>query len=472
MNNALSRRRLRALLPIVVLLMGGCAATDTRDAADAGAASSPETFPMPREIEGNVAFWRKVYAHWSRGQVALHDDEHLALVYEVITLPGPIGPGYTREQRDLIRNRTGYLRARLKRLEARVAAGESLSTDERALLEVISTQAGPRALAGAHERLRVQRGISERFRRGLEISGRYEQAFRDIFRAAGLPEDLAYLPHVESSFQVSARSSAGAAGVWQFTRGTGKLYMNVNGAVDERLDPVIAAEGAARYLQDAYRRLGSWPLAVTSYNHGMGGMARAKGEFGNDLGRIVREYKGPLFGFASRNFYAEFLAAREIASNPRDFFAEHINYRKPLAEDRLILPHSLPVRRIANHYGLSSSRLAELNPAWRAPVRDGRVHLAAGSSLWLPQGTLVRVTSVPAPVPVLVAKADVPANAARRSRPSGTGGGGRLHVVKPNETLYEVALRYDLSVDKLRRLNRLSPRHTLIRPGQRLRVSI
>jgi membrane-bound lytic murein transglycosylase D len=78
-------------------------------------------------------------------------------------------------------------------------------------------------LNGAAMRVRSQRGIRERFKHGLEISRRYDRQFRKIFRDAGLPEDLAYLPHVESSFQPAAKSSAGAVGMWQFTKAQRKL---------------------------------------------------------------------------------------------------------------------------------------------------------------------------------------------------------------------------------------------------------
>jgi membrane-bound lytic murein transglycosylase D len=198
-----------------------------------------------------------------------------------------------------------------------VAAGQPLDRGDRELLARLD---GGR-LAGAAERVRSQRGLRERFRRGLEISARYEQHFRRIFRDAGLPEDLAYLPHVESSFQAAAKSSAGAVGIWQFTRAAAERYMTVNEIVDERLDPIAATRGAARYLRDAYNRLGSWPLALTSYNHGVNGMQRAKNLYGGDLVRIIADYDHPQFGFASRNFYTEFLAARDIARQPERYFA-------------------------------------------------------------------------------------------------------------------------------------------------------
>jgi membrane-bound lytic murein transglycosylase D len=478
----------------LLLLLGGCSSVEERQVATG-------TFPVPPEIEDNVAFWRNVYGAWSRGEVAIHDDEHMGVIYEVAKLPGAVRAGYTSEQKRFVRARKAHYKSRLDSIERKVRAGRSLSSSEDELHDKLVDAGGKRALYGASDRVHSQRGLRERFHRGLEISGRYDAKFREVFRSKGLPEDLAYLPHVESSFQAHARSSVGAAGMWQFTRGTGKIYMTVNGTIDERLDPVVAAEGAARYLGDAHRKLNSWPLAVTSYNHGQGGMKKAKSIYGDDIGSIVRHYKGPHFKFASRNFYSEFIAAREVASNPKKYFPEGVNYESPLSEDRLVLPHSMPAPQVARHYGVSTYRLADLNMHWRRPARQGRANLPRGSTVWLPQGSLGGVAGVRMPMPVVVAKAKPkpkpvkvaqakpkpvkvakakpklkpvkvaqakPKPKAAKAAPSRT---AKVHVVKPNETLYRVATRYDLSVDELRRLNRMGPKDTDIRPGQRLRVS-
>src|SRR5205823_9329759 len=135
--------------------------------------------------------------------------------------------------------------------------------------------------------------------------------------------DIALLPLVESSFENRALSSAGAAGIWQFTRGTGKLYMSVNKKLDERLDPAKATRSAARLLHDNYNALGSWPLAITAYNHGRAGMMHAQSEVGSsDLTKVIQDYKGPLFGYASMNFYSEFIAAVDVYDHYQDYFGE------------------------------------------------------------------------------------------------------------------------------------------------------
>ncbi|HYE37835.1 lytic transglycosylase domain-containing protein [Methylocaldum sp.] len=366
--------------------------TSSTPRTTSAASITPGVFPKPTAIETQVAFWRNVYGVWSRSQVALHDNRFLDVIYEVIQLPGDITEGYTPSQKELVRERTAYWQSRLRDLEQKVAAGMPLAPNDQRLVSKISPRGNLKtALQGASDRLRGQRGLRERFKRGLEISGRYDHRFRDIFRQAGLPEDLAYLPHVESSFQTQARSSAGAVGIWQFTRAAAERFMSVNMIIDERLDPIASAHGAARYLSHAYSKLGSWPLAVTSYNHGVSGMLRAKQYFGNDFMRIVYDYDHPQFGFASRNFYAEFLAAREVARQPERFFPEGLRYEKPLDWDRVILTQNALVSTLSRQYDTDKSQLIALNAAWTEPAKSERAALPAGTAVWLPSGTLRQI---------------------------------------------------------------------------------
>ncbi len=353
---------------------------------------SDATFPTPPELQPQIGFWRNVYASWGRGQVALHDDRFLDLVYGVLSLPGEIGESQTPEQQAFVKGHQENLRVLLRQLEAKVAANAPLTPAEQKLADRIrASSGGPNAIAGAGDRLRTQRGMRERFKRGLEISGRYDAAFRGVFREAGLPDDLAYLPHVESSFQNHAASSAGAVGMWQFMPGTARHFGMLNAAVDERRDPVASAQGAARYLGNAHDRLGSWPLALTSYNHGVGGMKNAQQAFGNDFVAIVRNYSGKGFGFASRNFYTEFLAAREIARNPQRFFPEGVRYEPPLNLDRVRLRQAVSAMTLASYYEVSPWELTSLNKAWNPAAQNGQIALPTGTLVWLPAGTVERL---------------------------------------------------------------------------------
>jgi membrane-bound lytic murein transglycosylase D len=375
----------RGVLPLFVVLLS---------LTSARAADADTTFPCGDSMREGVEFWKNVWTRWSLGQVVLHDTDHPSIVYDVFDLPPPAGEAYTDEQRDYVKARREALQARLAAIEQKLADGAPLADDEKELALKITETAGSAAITGASQRVRSQRGLRERFRRGLEISGRYHDAFVAVFREAGLPEDLADLPHVESSFQAAARSSAGAVGVWQFTRAAARKFMLLTPAIDERLDPVAAARGAARYLKTAFDELGSWPLAITSYNHGIEGMRAARDRFGEDFARILDEYDGRTFGFASKNFYKEFLAAREVARDRDTYFPEGLVPELPLAHDRVTIDRPTQAQTLAFRYGVPLRGLVAINPAWTARAVHGSSLLPAGTEVWLPEGTLARVASL------------------------------------------------------------------------------
>ncbi|MGH9818286.1 MAG: transglycosylase SLT domain-containing protein, partial [Candidatus Acidiferrales bacterium] len=245
----------QALLAALVLALGALipaisAATPRADTAAVRSIRDP--FPQPPELRDAVEFWRRVFAVWRRDQVVFHDTESLGIVYDIVELPGPVADAQTPRQQAYVRARRQSLERGLRELARRVRFRMGLNKEQQRLLGVISHGGGTHVLAGADSRVRSQRGMRERFLEGLEISGRYDRIMRDIFRDAALPEDLALLPHIESSFANNARSSAGAAGMWQFMPAAGRRFLRMNSAVDERFDPILAAHGAARYLRNAY----------------------------------------------------------------------------------------------------------------------------------------------------------------------------------------------------------------------------
>lgn len=443
--------------------------------AEPAAGSPSDPFPFPADFRDGVEFWKKVWTTWTMGQVVFHDDRHHAVVYEIADLPGPVGEAYSEEQRVFVKARREALRLRLREVERKAAAAEPMDDAEKALALQIVNVAGPYALNGASERVRSQRGLRERFLRGLQISGRYHREFTRVFREAGLPDDLAYLPHVESSFQFQARSSAGAVGVWQFTRGAARKFMIVGPAIDERWDPVAAARGAARYLKNSYQDLGDWALAITSYNHGLEGMRGARERFGTDFVRIVDEYDGRYFGFASRNFYLEFLAAREVAKNSTAYFPEGVAFERPLSEDRYVLDRPATPSTISSLFGVPLDRLAALNQAWTRRAMRGAAALPAGVQIWLPEGTIEHVAagSKPAPRKTAPPATRAAANATPPPRPGAAGGVSSfvIHVVRRGESLVAIASRYGVSLGQLLGVNDLAG-HSVIHPGQQIRVPV
>jgi peptidoglycan lytic transglycosylase D len=282
---------------------------------------SPQ-FPVSPAMAERVRFWIDVFSRTSHSQAILHDRDDPRVVYDVV----PYGPDGDTTQIDATR-------ASYERLLSTMATESVYRTLTPAItppsLERLRVQAmfgdraGPIAYVRALGNIRAQRGMKEAFIDGLARAELYLPGIRRIFAEAKLPPELVYLPHVESSFNPSAVSRAGAAGLWQFTRVTFEHYDKTTSGADARFDPVRSKEVAAQHLLRARNVLGSWPLAIASYNHGVAGMARARAEVGVDsLDDIVRGYDGASFGFASQNFYAEVLAAAHVASHARQYFPD------------------------------------------------------------------------------------------------------------------------------------------------------
>ena len=262
-------------------------------------------------LEQRVDFWKKIYTQYGADDVVIHDKVYVNLIYDVATDA-------------TLNEKTANIKSALKEIQANLDSPENLSESAAGIMQAIVAQGLPLSSSLIDyllDNIHAQQGVKERFRDGVIRSGRYVDQFRRIMTNQGVPEELALLPLVESSFQ-NVRSKAGAVGVWQFTSGTGRSYLRITSKVDERLDPVRSSEAAARLMRDNYAALGAWPLAITAYNHGRGGMLAAQKEHGSDLPKIIDEYRGPAFGYASMNFYSEFLAAVEIYENYPQYFGE------------------------------------------------------------------------------------------------------------------------------------------------------
>ena len=214
-------------------------------------------------------------------------------------------------------------------------------------------------------------------RRSLERAGRWRAHIHAEFEALGVPVEIAALPHVESSYNPDARSHVGASGIWQFTRSTGRRFMRVDHVVDERNDPFAASRAAAQLLAYNYSLTGNWPMAITAYNHGLGGVRRAMAEYGDDaLVDILRNYDGRTFGFASRNFYVAFLAALQVDREAQRYFPG-VRPEPAVHYDVAELPAYVAADRLVAATGLSGDELARHNPALQSIVWQGKQAPAA-----------------------------------------------------------------------------------------------
>lgn len=279
----------------------------------APATTHEESLPRPANLESNITFWRIVFTQWGERELAIHDGERLDVVYEVMRTepPGTNGKA-AREAAERVRLRLAHYAGLLRLLEDQGPV--TLGEDGARIFDLWGCPCAPGMLAAAADRLHVQRGIRERFAAALRRSEGMRPRILPVLRRNGVPDELAALPLIESAFDNRAVSHAKAVGLWQFIRATARRFgLIVRGRRDDRRNPVRSTSAAARMLKHHHDELKSWPLAITAYNHGLDGVRRAVEAMGtDDIGRIVAEYRGPRFGFASRNFYAEFLAAAEL----------------------------------------------------------------------------------------------------------------------------------------------------------------
>lgn len=431
---------------------------------DKRASSAVSPLPYPKALQPQVEFWTEIFGTYSEYQVVIHDAVYLDKVYAVLDFRPLLKKHGEAKARKLKAKRTKQelrkVRAALRKLHKHGAKGRTLSTREkkiRALFRDVRERHKFRK-AAAKGRLRAQSGIRERFHQSLRLSGRYLPRMEKIFRQKGLPVVLTRLPLIESSFNIEAYSKVGAAGIWQFMPATGRLFLTINHVVDERLDPIIATRAAADLLKSNYDRLQTWPLAVTAYNHGPAGMARAVRKVGTrDIVPIIRRYKSRTFGFASRNFYAELLAAIEVEKNSAKYFGP-IKRDPLLRYDEVDLQHFVSLENLARAANTSTERLVALNPAFGSLIRNGKLHVPRGRRLRIPAGTRKDFDRRYAALSPR-AKADRQAAAFA------------FHKVRRGQTLGGIAQRYGTSARTLQRLNGLRSAH-FIRIGQRLRVPL
>lgn len=442
MRAALRTNPLRLLL--VTLIIAALAVLSPPVRAD------EDSIPFPAELQKDVDFWIRVYTEITTAQGFLHDARDLSIVYRKLDFDPDIQP---RARRDVLDVERKKIETMLKRL----ASGSSnLNEEEQRIKQAFGASGTPARFRQAAGDVRFQLGQADRFRAGVERSGIWEGHIARTFANLGLPPELAALPHVESTFDPTVYSKVGAAGMWQFMPETGKRYLRIDEAVDERMDPFRATEAAAQLLEFNYRMLGSWPLALTAYNHGAAGMRRARDAMGTtDIAVIARNYKSASFGFASRNFYVSFLAALTIDRAPEKYFSD-LKLRPEMAYVEVEMPAYVPVEALHRSLGIEPTVLAQYNPALLPAVWEGRQHVPKGYRLRLPQSAGQLTTQQ------VALRVDEKDQFSGQPRP-------RTYRVRSGDTLSGVAARHGLTVSALASLNGLSNK-AMLKIGQNLRL--
>ena len=337
-------------------------------------------FPTPDGLEAHVMFWRMVFSRYTSRQILLHDNTYPQVIYDVIDLDhsSGVGPAIRKYKKILLQ-----LHQREVTKSSRV-----LSLQEEKIFHMFEgIREKDKFKKAAYQRMRAQIGQRDRFMKAIRLSGLYQKRFEEIFASYVLPLELTRIPFVESYFNPKAYSSAGAAGVWQFMPATARMYdLQVNSKVDERYDPFKAADSAARLLKANYEMFGSWPLAVTAYNHGPAGLLKAIKLLGTkDLGVIVRKYRGKNFGFYSRNYYAQFLAAAQLMLDYKKYFGP-VEALPGMQYESVTIAQQVFINDLVSDLAIPKDELLILNKGLKRSVTQSRIPLPKNFDLKLPPG--------------------------------------------------------------------------------------
>ncbi len=327
----------------------------------------PAVFPVTSHVAKQVWFWEAVFSKYNASHILLHDADFPDIIVDIIDfdqLARKKG-GNTRFDR---RGKDQVMQKYIDRYQLAVKRfseiGEGAlkhgAMEQRIHTVYARNPAATRALLAGKITIRGQAGLSDEFRRAAQRAEQHLPYMEDTFRRQGAPTDLTRIAFVESMFNTNAVSKVGASGIWQFMPQTARDYMLVNHYIDERNSPFKATKAAAQLLLHNYKELKSWPLAITAYNHGRGGMARATRQVGSaDLSQIILRYRAPSFGFASKNFYAEFIAAKNIYNK---FYAPKRQPSPNLVTRPLSINKRISISHLVRFTPLDLETIKQYNP--------------------------------------------------------------------------------------------------------------
>lgn len=349
------------------------------------------SFAIPKGLETNVQFWLDVYTKYTTDQGVIHDAEYIDLIYETLDFTAIVartdidGSQKERQKTKMVKESKKRVKEMLQKFET-LKDPSSLGEQEKKIWDYFAKIDDKKKFKEAQtkQRLRFQLGQKDRVIQGIYFSGRYLEEFEKIFKEAGLPLELTRLPFVESSFNVLARSKVGASGLWQIMRYTGRPYMMINNAIDKRNHPFEAARLAAKLLRNNFDMLGAWPLAVTGYNHGPSGVLRlTKTHQSRELGDLFPKGAKKRLGFASRNFFASFVAILEVEKNAPKYFG-NVTWSQPLAAVDVRMPFEVKYSDVLRWFEGDDNKAQIFNPQITQTARKGKISLPKGALVSIP----------------------------------------------------------------------------------------
>ena len=267
--------------------------------------------------------------------------------------------------------------------------------------------------------------------RWMYLSGKYFPIMKRIFREEGVPEELVYLSMMESGLRTDARSWVRAVGIWQFMKGTGRLYgLHGNWWYDERRDFEKATRAAARHLKDLYAEFGDWYLSLAAYNSGPGRVFRAIRRSGSTDYWAMRKY----LPRQTRNYVPQYIALTRMVLDPARYDLDSLEVADSLAYETVTIDDCVSLDKLANCADTTMQALRELNPEllqWCTPPGVSGYHLR------VPPGKADTF---------MVRYAQIPPEAKRD---------WAVHKVKRGETLSTIARRYGLTASILMEFNKI-----------------
>lgn len=419
-------------------------------------------FPCPKPLHRRIDFWIQVFKRWNKELAIFHDPGVPERVYSVVDT----GDGCGRSVKRKLKRERNRIKKLLSGVAAKVESGNVISVaDEIHFVELFPNR-NPNRIRLAGDKIRCQSGVKDSFLRGLQRFSRYSYLVDTVLAQYKLPQDIRYLPFVESSYNPTAYSKAGAAGMWQIMPSTARtLGLELNATIDERLDPEAATHGAARYLVKSQKSLTELarsidpritreeisPFVITSYNYGLNGMRRAINQIKPDYLSVLQNYKSPNFQVAVKNFYSSFLAARHVAINSNKYFG-NVAEDDEVRYQTLVLKNSTSIERIKTIFGVYELDLKPLNLGLTRFIWHGWRMIPAGYQLKLPYKSDGYKTSL--------ARFDALA-------PESVASGSDNYTVRRGDTACAVARALRVNCRELITINRLGKK-AVIRIGQEL----
>ncbi len=353
-------------------------------------------FKIPDAIKGEVTFWFKIYAVYSIYHTVIYDKEKPENIYDVVDSRGLFKKGKSPVvievvTKQKIKKSVAAIKYAFDRLSQKPKGKFAANSLEAKLLSLWGRKK-PSEWAALKRNIRYQTGQRDRIMQGIETAESFIPAMEEIFRRYSLPPDLVRIPLVESSFVTKAKSKASAVGVWQFLEKSAMEYLVVDkkSKIDERLSPIKSTYAAARMFQRNIRILGDLGLAIIAYNHGPRNLMKLRHKYsGDNLVELLKLKKNTPLGYASRNYYIEFLALLHAERYRDEIYGIPLKSSFPYNAISIIkMKKSISVFDVASNYNVSLFELKKFNP----DIFDIKKRLPIGTRVVIPrkiEGSLV-----------------------------------------------------------------------------------